>query len=268
LIAVLPALPAAAWPAAPRPVPAQDGEKREGQDDPPLPSKEQIDEAVLDLKKAFDSKETADRIAAIERRSDVLSSQVVEWIAKGLKDQERDVRMAAIQALRWMEHPAALEALHDLYGRDKKLRKDEELHEALLKAIAQHGSVTSIAILSETSSKDATHKIVQARILGLGRIRNPQAVEALFQLMKSQGRHRVQPYMDHFRLSLLVLLGDDHGGKSQDAWLRWWNEHRKELVVAPQPPELPDLLQRAWSRYWDLEVEYERPERRRERGGD
>ena len=40
-----------------------------------------------------------------------------------------------------------------------------------------------------------------------------------------------------------------------------------KLEVKPEAPKLPDRWQRRWNGYWDLQVEYERPTRRRERGG-
>jgi hypothetical protein len=109
--------------------------------------------------------------------------------------------------------------------------------------------------------------VVRARILGLGRIRDRRAVLELIGMMKKAGRARVAPYMDDFRLSLLVLTGADHGA-SQDEWFAWWNEHKKTLVVPPEPPPVPERDWRRWASYWGLPQVYERARRREDRGDD
>lgn len=235
------------------------------QDSPP--TEEEVAEAVEQLELAFKKGKSPERIAAIGASSDVLHVDVVERIDKGLRDKDPEVQAAAIEALRFMDFPAALESLHACYKRDRKLMKHEELSGALLKAIGQHGSKTSIAVLSDDPFSSRNHKAIQARILGLGNIRDPESVEELMGLMKKVGRHKAQPYMGEFRLALMALTGVDQG-KSVDLWIKWWNDAKRDLVVGEVAPKLPQKDQNRWDYYWGIEREYERDERRRKRGDD
>jgi hypothetical protein len=235
------------------------------QDSPP--SEAEVAEATERLELAFQKGGSPERIEAIGAASDVLHADVVEWIDKGLRDKDPEVQAAAIETLRFMDFPAALEALHACYKRDRKLMKHEELSGALLKAIGQHGSKSSIEILGDDAFGSRNHKAIQARILGLGNIRDPESVEELMGLMKKVGRHKAQPYMGEFRLSLMVLTGVDQG-KSVDLWIKWWNDAKRDLVVSEKAPKLPQKDQTRWDSYWGNERQYERDQRRRKRGDD
>lgn len=233
----------------------------------PGPSAERVKEAVAALEKAFDKGEAADRVAALQAGAQVVDAAVIEWIEKGLKDREADVKKAAIESLRYMSHPDALSALHKSYKRDKKLLADEELGPALLKAIGQHGSESSIEILADNPFSPRNHKAIQARILGLGNIRSNESVEELMAVMVKIGRHKAQPFMGEFRLALMRLTGADNG-KSVDLWTEWWNDAKKKLEVSKEPPLLAKNDQRKWDYFWGNPKKYERGDRRGDRGGD
>ena len=130
---------------------------------------------------------------AIVTNSEVLDPKVIEWIAKGAKDKDPDVQSAAINALRYMDHPEANDALVTMLRRDKKLRKDPALYEALLIAICQHADPKSFKLIADFKLNDETRETIKARILGIARYRTPEAVEELFDLMKRFGKGRVQP---------------------------------------------------------------------------
>jgi hypothetical protein len=232
----------------------------------PVQSAEELETARTALTTAFKQGEAEDRVAAIGSYGRVADPVVVDWVSKGLGDKTPAVRDAALDALRWSTYPTALEELESFYKREKKLRKDPEFGPQLVRAIAQHGNAKSIGLLAKDALSDREPKLSNARILGLGHIRDPKSVEALMGLMKKAGRNRTQPYMDDFRMSLMVLTGTDNG-KSQEAWIAWWNDNKKGLVVTPVAPELPKKMQYKWNRYWGIESKADRGRRREDRGG-
>jgi hypothetical protein len=231
------------------------------------PSEEQVKAAVAALEEAFGKGKSPERIAALQAGAQVLDAAVIEWIGKGLKDRDAEVQKASIESLRSMPHPDALAALHKSYKRDKKLLAHEELGPALLRAIGQHGSESSIEVLADNPFSPRNHKAIQARILGLGNIRSNESVEELMGLMVKVGRHKAQPYMGEFRLALMRLTGADNG-KSVDLWTEWWNDAKKHLEVSKEPPLLPKGEQRQWDHYWGNPRKHERGKRRGDRGDD
>lgn len=233
---------------------------------PPDPAK--VDAAVAALEKAFQSKEPTDKVAAIQEAADVVHARVIDEIAKrGLKDANDDVKGAAIEAMRWMDHPDALDVLHKTYKKDKKIGKHEELFPAVLRAIGQHGSTESIDILADNPFKNPSKAAVKARIMGLGNIRDDDSVKEIFGMMQKVGKGKAHAAMGDFRMSLMMLTGNDKG-ESRDAWIKWWNENKKTFEVAAKPPKLPEKWQRRWDRYWGLEHVESRNERREDRGED
>jgi hypothetical protein len=232
-----------------------------------VPEPAEVDAAVARLEQAFGKGDGPARIEAMEAAREVLDTRVIAWFDRGLKDTDADVARSAVLNLRYMPHPEALELLHKTYKRDKKLRKDPEGFALLLKAIGQHKSTESIAILTDDAFGATDARVVAARILGLGNIRDARSVEALFSLMRSAGRQRVQNHMPTFRLALMVLTGADEG-ENQDEWMRWWNDHKQTLVVTPEPPKLPQRMQRQWDYHWGNERQRAREKQRGERGND
>ena len=205
----------------------------QGQDTPP--DAKAIEAAVAELKTAFEKGKPPDRVIAIEKAARVVDGSVIAWVAKGLKVSEATVQDAAVEALRFMKHPDALEALHDCAKRDKKLQKEPEAYSKLIKAIGQHGSTRSIEILAEGGITSYDYNVVEARILSLANIRSEKSVEQLIGTMRTAGREKVAPHMAAFRMALMRLTGADEG-LSQDAWSSWWNEHKKDFVVNATPP--------------------------------
>lgn len=247
--------------------PAQD---REPEHEPP--SKERVEAAVTALTEAFrtyDKKRPAPTVGAIQGAAEVRSAEVVAVLARrGLRHADPEVAMASIQALGMLDHPAALKQLHSLSKRDRKrLAKDPERGISVVKAIARHGNPDSIPYLTRDIFRAKHHAITRARIVGLGGIRSTRSVEELMGLMRGAARHEVQPYMKDFRLALVVLTAVDQG-LSQDLWMSWWNDHKKDLRVSAKPPVLPEELQGPWDRYWGNRRKYVRQKRRGERGDD
>lgn len=262
LLTISPGAPAHAAPLvrvpAPRAAPAR-------QDDDEAARR--VARAVEELERAFEKGEPEDRFRAVQAHATVDDPAVIAWFAKGLRDASKDVRGACLDALRDLRHPAALKTLRDAYRRDKDLRRDEELGVRLIQAIARHGDPATIELLADDVFDARAPAIVRARILGLGWIRDPRSVEALIGIVKKTSRQRSAPFLDDYRLALLVLTGVDRG-RSQDAWLEWWNENKKSLAVGPELPPLPRADRARWIAYWGLPREYGRPTPREERGDD
>jgi hypothetical protein len=232
---------------------------------PPTLDPERVKAAVADLDKAFKEPEARTRIQAIERNASVLDPQVIDRIARGLRDREADVKRSAIEALRGMDHAAAVKELEVAAKTEKPLREDPVLYAALVRAIGQHASKTSIAVLCEDVGSLPDREVVRARILALGRIRDARSVEALIGMMRIAGPGKVDEVMEDFRLSLAVLTGVDQGA-SPAKWTDWWNGNKGKIEVKPEPPRLSRQLQSRWDVYWGAKPRYERQPRRGERG--
>lgn len=240
------------------------------QDEPPQSvDPKRLEAALAELEQAFDKGTEQDRVAAMQRHGSIPDPDVVGWVERGLRDHEAVVRDAAIDTLRFQEHPSALKALEGAYRRDgKRIRKDDvAVYAALIKAIGQHGDPGSIGLLTDDIWEVRDHAVLQARIFSLGNVRDAKSVDALFGLMKSGGRDRIQPIMGDLRTSLLVLTGADQG-ESQDLWIAWWNDNKRGLEVSPDLPTLPKQVAQRWAYYWGEGRIDERGTKRRDRGRD
>ena len=232
------------------------------EDAPPAPPDPvRVKAVVTEIEKAFKSGDMAARVQAIEAGAPLVDAEVIDRIAKGLRDKESDVQKAAIEALRGMDHPSAVKGLEEGLKREPRLVKDVELHALALRALGQHGRPSSIDLLTDDFWSDLDQRLMQARILGLGRIRTKASVEKLIDLMKMRGPHKIQAQMQLFRTSLIVLTGADQGA-SQEGWMKWWNDNKAKLEVAAKPAALPKQLQNQWDAYWNEGKAAERAERR------
>ncbi|MEM7311113.1 MAG: HEAT repeat domain-containing protein [Planctomycetota bacterium] len=237
------------------------------QDAGPPPDEKKVEATVKDLKSAFSQSKEEEKLASIQRATDVLHPDVIKALAAGFREKEHEVQKATIEALRWMDHPKALDELHSAFKRDKDVAKDQELNAATLKAIGQHASKLSIDVLAGDPFKNPSHAAIEARILGLGRIRDADSVRELMAMMQKVGRGKSAAYMEHFRLSLMVLTGADNG-KSREMWVKWWNDNKRSFKVGKKAPELPPKMQKRWDYYWGLEHVEGRAKKREDRGDD
>ena len=240
----------------------QEGEDKGGPD----PAK--VAAAVANLKKGLAERDPALRVQALQSASSVAHEDVVDLISKkALRDKEMEVVRYAIDVLGLMAHDEARVALEGFLKRDKRIREDHEAFALLVRSIGRHASPKSITPLTKDLFAVRERDVVQARILSLGNIRDPRAVKELFKLMSSVDRRRLNPYMDEFRIALMLLTGVDQG-ESPERWLAWWNDNKKALKVGKKAPALPEKLQRRWDGFWGNERRYERPKKRGERGND
>jgi hypothetical protein len=214
----------------------------------PHPAPERVKAAVTELKDAFAKNDAGPRIRAIEGGADVADAEVVGLVARGLDDRDVTVQKAAIEALRFNPHKKALEALQ-ARARQKAAKEDLTVYAALIRAVGQHGSPSSIEILTENPWSTPDAAVLEAKILGLGRIRTNEAVKAVIDLMEIAGPQKIEPFMPSFRLALWSLTGTDQRG-ARELWLRWYRDNKSKLKVAAEPATEPPELARRWQRYW------------------
>lgn len=231
------------------------------------PSTDEVKATVEAVEKALSKGETADRIAALSEASSVPDTAVAKAVSKALRDKDESVQKAALESLRFMDHPEALKALHDCYKKNTSLRKNDSLSGVLLKAIGQHGDSSSIKVLADSPFSTVNGAAIRARILGLGNIRDKRSVEELVGLMKKISRRKIEPFMGEFRLAMVRLTGQDEG-KSVDLWMKWWNNNKRTFKVAEVAPKMPRRDQENWDDYWGNPRRRERSQKRGDRGGD
>lgn len=218
------------------------------------------DEVVAELKDAFKGKDETVIEAVIRDAGSVEDAAVVEQIARGLRSRSLAVRKAAIETLGGMKSKEALEALHKLYWGDRALSKDPKLFAALLRAIGRHGDKSSIKVLMDSPFRNLTVDSGRARLLGMARIRDDQAVEELVKLSrKAGGRQRgsgIQSswrgiFTEDFHAALVVLTGEDYGRGQEDLekWWRTWRAKKAPRVPAERPQVDPKYAER-FERYW------------------
>jgi len=235
------------------------------QETPQPPSPERVTETVLAIKESLAKGEKDDQILRLQAAAEVPSKDVARVLEKTLKNKQPEVVAAAIQGLRWMKHPAALRALQKAYAGNKALRKNDELQLSLIKAIGQHGAVSSIKLLVHEVFALKQPKQREARIFSLGMIRHRDAVEAIFQLIRNTPEKRILSSMGVVRISLMMLTGVDNGPQP-GPWKVWWKENQKTFKMAPISHAIPRKILDRWTRYWGLDIITDRRQRREDRG--
>jgi len=240
-----------------------------GDDPVPPPPLEEVVAACTAVKEALRSEDVVRIQGALQAASAVPHATVVETIARALADERPEVRLAALQALRHIQAPEAVDVLEKA-AKDRALMKDPELAAALLRALGQHARPSSIGILERTPFEPDTRACKRARLFGLARIRTPEALEALFGILAvggnvRTGERRIQAQMADVRIALWYATGVDRG-LVPELWEDWWRENRRHLELPEEPAKLPEALQREWDLFWGLRPDYERRERREDRG--
>jgi HEAT repeat protein len=220
---------------------------------PEPPTKEQAAAAAKTVKEGLASKEPGTRIAALRAAASVPHADVAGAVAAGLKDNDTDVRIAAMETLGALRVPEALKELQRLASSDKKLQKDSRVFATLLKEIGRYGDVSSIPILTDKPWENIDAAVVKARIYGLGNIRDVKAVEALLQLMTkgSPLPGEDSPFMPDFRVALARLTGTDQT-TNKSLWQKWWNDNKKTFKVSNELLPMPAELQARWDEYWGI----------------
>ncbi len=228
--------------------------------------KAEAEQARTALKAALSKPEKKSRMEALAKHGRLADAKLVKLVAGALDDREQEVIEAALEALRYNPHKDALAVLHKTWRRNKKMRKDAELGPKLIKSIGQHGSESSLEMLTDGIFLDEDDKeLAQARVLSLGNIRTRESVEAMLDLMNSSQERYIRRHMSNIRLSMMMLTGTDKGD-NVEAWMQWWNENKKDFEVAEKPPLLPRASQERWDRFWGIARNMPRESKREDRG--
>jgi HEAT repeat protein len=239
----------------------QDDEEAE-QERPPVDEKAVAD-LVERMEKLLGDKQASpdDKVALIWEAVELPHEDVVEALEEGLEDKQHEVQLATLDVLGLIDHEEAMKLLAKLAKKDKKLQDDEDLAAQLFKSLGRYGVEKNMDLFVRNIFASKGPKVVQARLLSLGKIRDNDAVEELIALMNSAagagagkgngggGARANAAHMDEIRTALYALLGED-AGSSRDDWQKWWNDNKRDFEVAEEEPELEGPLGRKWSRYW------------------
>ncbi len=230
------------------------------------------EEALELLSEAYKSRQADLIIFAIEDVGQVKDKKVVKSVSSGLKHKEEDVRMAALEALRWNEDPEALKVLLK-EKKNKKIFDADITEEAYYLALGQKSSEKCLKVLTDnlhTTTKN--DKGVQAKILALGRIREIDSVKALMGFMTSgggrRGNNRGGKMTAIVSTSLEVLTGENFGGNATE-WIGWWNDNKKALKISKdewQPKN--KRVATAWKLMWTHPDERELLKKALRKGAD
>jgi len=236
----------------------------------PQASGDRAAEVAASVRAALGSGSRETLRAALQAAIEVPDKVVVQAVEQGLAAPDTGLVIETLQALRWIQHPRALEALHRA-AKDRKLRTNPELAGPLYMAIGQHSDPSSIEILVRDPFEVRPPPGMQARILALGRIRTKASLEALMELLAltypgGTRERELKPWMEDVRLSLVMLTGVDQGPQPE-LWERWWRENRKTFDPQRVTPVVPRALLERWDRFWGTIGEGTRTTRREDRGG-
>jgi hypothetical protein len=242
----------------------QEPEKEKG------PDPVKVAEASAALEAAYRTHDMKALQAALESTHSLPDPGLVKQVARCLADDRREVKLATLQALRWIDHKDALDVLHRAL-KEKDWGANSEIGIAHLRAIGQHADPSSIAILSRDPFTPDDAPCLRARIFALANVRTTAALEAILEIMGvsaggAQGR-RVGVVMKDVRVALILLTGVDQG-LAPELWERWWRENKKGFRMASEPPLLPKELRESWDAFWGQQQYYERDRRREDRGKD
>lgn len=237
---------------------------------PPQDSGDRAAEVAASVRSALSSGSRETLHTALQAAIEVPDKVVVQAVEQGLAESDTGLVVETLQALRWIEHPRALEALHRA-AKDRKLRTNPELAGPLWMAIGQHSDPSSIEILVRDPFEVRPPPGMQARILALGRIRTKASLEALMQLLalshpEGTRERELKPWMEDVRLSLVMLTGVDQGPQPE-LWEHWWRENKKTFDPQRTTPVVPRALLERWDRFWGTIREGTRTTRREDRGG-
>jgi hypothetical protein len=224
---------------------------RASQDERPVPP-ERVEAAVAALEAAAKGGDPAAYAKAIRDSADAVDKRVIDAVAKGLDHKDEAVSAAAVDTLGRMQHPESVQALVGHYKSDKKaLTEDEARLAELLKAIGRQGSPKGIETLVDSPFSAKTYPVIQARLLGLGNIRDAKSVEALFELLEKVAERDLDRYMADIRLALVQLSGQDMGDDPEQ-WKNWWRDAKKGYEISPAAKPLPEAMRTRWNEYWGL----------------
>ena len=243
---------------------------QEGQPKKAAPAAADVVRVEAALDEAFRSGEAKGIQAALEAAQDVPHPAIVRKVSRALEDERPEVKLVALQVLRWMDLREALESLQRA-AKDRKLMKSPELALAVLRGMGEHADPSSIEFLAKDPFQPEDAACIRARLFGLARVRTVAAIDALYGILATaapgSSQRRIQAQLGDVRIALMMVTGTDQGA-SPELWEAWWRENKKTFRVPDVPPQLPREMSMEWNLFWGLPNVYERSGRREDRGQD
>ena len=235
----------------------------DGTDEVQLPPA--VEKAITELDSVLETRIEGAIVSALIRHGELVHPAVIERVAEALQNRKPGVRKTAISVLRFMDHEEALAALVKFCKEDKRLRLNLDILERTVRAIGQYGEPSTRMLFVEPPFEPSNEHIIRARIRSLGRIRTKEAVVDLMEMTEAKGEWKAFDFTADFRLSLMMLTGEDLG-ISLGEWQRWWNKAKVEFTVPEELPKLKGIDLLEWCNYWELPLpvsDEEEPEHRR-----
>ncbi len=175
-----------------------------------------------------------ERLAAAEAARDVQDERLLAPLVKLLRDDDADVRRAALAALGARTDPAQQKRAADAVAeRLKPLAKKAETEGELVAActalhdLAQPSTVD--ALLDDIADGTSTD-VVRARCMAVGNIPSAKAIEGLIDLMAK--RHRDGTGTRSAAAQALAYATGERPVNDPDHWRAWWKEHEKSFDFA------------------------------------
>ena len=168
----------------------QSEESNNSGEKPPI----QID--AIDPAEALDKLKLAEKsgietvlLESIEEFADIKDKKVIAEIATHLKHKSENIRYAALKALRFNEDSESLSRLLK-FSKDKRLKADADFHVEYIYALGQKADKKAAKIIKDdlVMSSAVDQKILAAKVLALGRIREMDSIETLMGFTVSGGR--------------------------------------------------------------------------------
>lgn len=236
-------------------------------DTPPAAEEEvKIDptEALNKIKTALKSESDVVLLDAIEYAAEVEDKKVIGEFYKLLKHKSADVRLAALEAMRFNKHDEALKRLLS-FGSNKLLEDDAEYLAEYIYALGQKADKKAAKLIKNDLVMTSAHDedVLRAKVYSLGRIREVDSIETLLKLSQSGGGGgrgrggrrggRVVKMRVEIQTSLAVLTGVELGDDVLD-WTGWWSDNKRSFKMSKAESKVDDRkLQAKWDSLWMTE---------------
>jgi len=242
-------------------------------------------EALDKIKAAIKSESDIVILDALEYAAEVEDTKVIGEFYKLLKHKSVDVRLAALEAMRFNKHDEALKRLLS-FGSNKLLENDAEYLTEYIYALGQKANKKAAKLIKNDLVMTSAHDedVLRARVYSLGRIREVDSIDTLLKLSQSGGGGRggrrggrTVKMRVEIQTSLAVLTGVELGNQVLD-WTSWWSDNKRSFKMSKAESKIDDRkLQAKWDSLWMTEEQKaqaikdfkeERAQKRKDGDGD
>jgi len=213
-------------------------------------------EALDKIKAAIKSESDVIILDSIEVYKDVQDKKVIGEFYKLLKHKSVDIRLAALEAMRFNEDDEALKRLI-AFGKNKILKEDTDYLTEYIYALGQKADKKATKLIKDdlNITSTSTKEVLEARVYALGRIRQVDSIETLLQFSQSSNRggnrRRMSPKMRvEVQTSLAILTGVELGDQLLD-WTKWWSDNKRSFKISKTEGTISNArLQNKWKSLW------------------